>query len=230
MPAEMDTVKGIRISSMHMNNSDMGGDYLDSVRLTRDKTAVFMADLAYNGVDSALLGLELYSMLHSRSMIFSFPEKMLNMMNQVLNTSRITSNYCRCCSLIISSDGNYMYSSGSYNAMIIYDHDRNEFEELESAGIPLGIDMNFRYSLTSGRLKENAIAIIYSDGLFTSCNSAGETYTRDMMYEVIRKHWRETPAVLLREVYDSYRLFTGGIKPLNDVSLVILKKVKTDDD
>ncbi len=229
IPAEMDTVRGIRMSSMHINNSDAGGDYFDAVRLSREKTAIFMADLAYNGVDSALMGLELYSMLHSRSMIFSFPEKMLNMMNQVLSTSRITSNYVRCCGVIVSSDGNYLYANASFNPMLIFDHDKDGFSEIESAGIPIGIEMEHRYALTSGRLREGCIAFLYSDGLFSACNSSGEIFSMESVQEVIRRHWRESPAVIIREIYSVFRSFTGDTTQLNDVSLVVFKKVKTDD-
>lgn len=228
IPHEMDTVKGIRISSLHINNSDMGGDYFDAVRLSRDKAALFMADLSYSGVDSALLGLELYSMLHSRALIFNFPEKMLNMMNQVLGTSRITNSYSRCCSVIFSSDGNYMYSNASFNPMIIYDHDKDELSEIESAGIPMGIEKNHRYLVISGRLKEESIAILYSDGLLSSCNSAGETPGMGIIQDTVKKYWRESPAVIVREIYNSYRSFTGDMRQPNDVSLIVIKKVKSD--
>lgn len=229
IPAELDTIRGIRIASLYINNSDTGGDYFDSVRLSRDRAAVFMADLSYSGIDSAMIGLQLYSMLHSRPAIFSFPEKMLNTMNQVLSTSRITGNYARCCSVIVSSDGNYMYASASFNAMVLYDHDKDNFASIETAGIPLGIDMQHRYSLTSGRIRENSIAILYSDGLFSSCNSSGETFPVETFHDTIRRHWRETPAVLTREIYTAYRIFTGDNPQLNDVSLVIIKKVKSND-
>ena len=229
IPSELDTIKGIRMGSLYINNSDTGGDYFDSVRLGRDKSAVFMADLSYSGIDSAMMGLQLYSMLHSRPATFSFPEKMLNTMNQVLCTSRITGNYTRCCSVIISSDGNFLYASASFNAMVLYDHDKDAFSSIETAGIPLGIDMHHRYSLTSGRIRENSIAILYSDGLFSSCNSSGETFPVETFHETIRRHWRETPAVLTREIYAAYRIFTGDNTQLNDISLVIIKKVKADD-
>jgi len=150
-------------------------------------------------------------------------------MNQVLSTSRITGNYARCCSVIVSADGNYMYASASFNAMVLYDHDKDTFSSIETAGIPLGIDMQHRYSLTSGRIRENSIAILYSDGLFSSCNNSGETFPVETFHETIRRHWRETPAILTREVYTAYRIFTGDNLQLNDVSLVIIKKVKTDD-
>lgn len=229
IPSELDTIKGIRMGSLYINNSDTGGDYFDSVRLSRDRAAVFMADLSYSGIDSAMMGLQLYSMLHSRPATFSFPEKMLNTMNQVLHTSRITTSYARCCSMIISSDGNFLYACASYNAMVLYDHDKDTFSSIEIAGIPLGIDMHHRYSLTSGRIRENSIAILYSDGLFSSCNSSGETFPVKTLHETIRRHWRETPAVLTREIYSAYRAFTGDTTQLNDVSLVIIKKVKADD-
>lgn len=229
IPANLDTIRGIRIGSLYINNSDTGGDYFDSVRLSKERSAVFMADLSYAGIDSAMLGLELYSMLHARPAVFSFPEKMLNTMNQVLCTSRVTGNYSRCCSVIVSSDGNFMYASASFNPMVLYDHDKDSFSSIETAGIPLGIDMQHRYSLTSGRIRENSIAILYSDGLFASCNSSGETFPVETFHETIRKLWRESPAVITREIYTAYRMFTGDNTQLNDVSLVIIKKVKTDD-
>ena len=229
IPAELDSIKGIRISSLYINNSDTGGDYFDCIRLSKDKAALFMADLSYSGIDSAMLGLQLYSMLHSRPHIFSFPEKMLNTMNQVLNTSRITGTYARCCTVILSPDGNFMYASASFNPMVVYDHDKDEFSSIESAGIPLGIDMEHRYSLTSARIKENSIAVLHSDGLFSSCNSSGETFPVGTFHETIRRHWRETPAVITREIYNAFRTFTGDNPQLNDVSLVVIKKVKTDE-
>ncbi len=230
IPEKIYSIPNIRISSMSMDNSDFGGDYFDSVRLSADKLSIFISDLSYSGIDSALLGLELYSILHSRSFVFSSPEKMLNMMNQVIKSSSITNNHVPCSSIVIDSNGNFHYSSASYNAMLVYDPDKNDFMEIQSSSIPVGIEMDYRYQLTAGKLRDGSLGFLYSDGLISSCNTAGETFSIDRVKDTIVKYARENPAVVLREIFNSYNSFTESRNQINDVSAILFKKVKADDE
>jgi len=227
-PVEMPVIEGIRISSISLDNSPDGGDYFDAVKIAKDKISIFISDLEYSGIDSAILGLELFSIFHTRSFIFNSPEKVLNMMNQVIKTSRISGKTARAACTILSSQGDILHSGASFNPLIIYDTDRNEFTEIDSPGIPLGEDMDTRYQLTTGRLRDKSIGLIFSKGLLSSRSSEGEFFTIDMAKEVIVKFSRETPSVITRELYEKFRSFTGTAKQLEDVSIIIFKKVNSD--
>ncbi len=230
IPEELASIPGIRISSFNINNSSYGGDYFDSVKIASDKTAIFIADTSYSGIDSALSGMELFSILHSRTLVFNSPEKILNTMNQVIKTSRMTSGFTKCSCIIISSDGNFSFANAGHNNLMIYEPEKNFFTEVETEDIPLGMEMEHRYSFTTGRLRDGAIGILYSHGLFSSSNDNDENFSMDKIKEKIIKYSKETPAVLAREIYSDYNSFIGERPQQTDVTLVIFKKVKTENE
>ena len=230
IPEELATIPGIRISSLYMDNSSYGGDYFDSVKISNDKTIIFIAETSYSGIDSALIGLELFSILHSRTLVFNSPEKILNIMNQVVKTSRLTNSFARCSCMIVSSDGNFSYANASHNQLLIFDSETLDFTEVETENIPLGIEMGHRYSFTTGKLREGTIGILYSDGLFSSCNENGETFSPETLREKIVKYSKETPTVITRELYMAYNSFVGTKEQLSDVTIIVFKKVKTENE
>jgi len=230
IPREMPSINGIRMSSFYMNNSPDGGDYFDAVKISKDKISIFISDLSYFGVNSALLGLELFSIFHTRSFIFNSPDRVLNMMNQVIKTSRLTTENAEASCTIISSEGDFLYSNAAFHPLIIYDADRNEFTEIDSPSTPLGKDMDTRYHLTTGKLRDGSIGLIYSKGLLASCNKSGEFFTLDMAKEVISKFSRETPAVIARELFTLFNTFTDKRDQLEDITVILFKKVKKDNE
>jgi serine phosphatase RsbU (regulator of sigma subunit) len=228
IPEELASIPGIRISSFNINNSSYGGDYFDSVKISSDKTALFIADTSYSGIDSALTGMELFSILHSRTLVFNSPEKILNTMNQVIKTSRMTSSFTRGSCLIISSDGNYSFANAAHNHLTVYEPEKNSFMEIETDDKALGIEMGHRYSFTTGKLREGSIGILYSDGLFSTTNDNGEMFSIENVHEKITRYCKETPAVLAREIYSAYKSFIGGSEQQKDVTLIVFKKVKSE--
>ncbi len=230
IPEELPSIPGIRIGSFYIDNSSYGGDYFDSVKISAEKTIIFIAETSYSGIDSALIGMELFSILHSRTFIFNSPEKVLNTMNQVIRTSRLTNSFARCSCMIVSSDGNFSYANASHNQLLIFEPDTQGFTEVETENIPLGMEMNHRYSFTTGKLKEGAIGILYSDGLFTSCNESGETFPLELLKDKVMRNAKETSPIISREIYMAYRSFIGEKEQINDVTVIVFKKVKTENE
>lgn len=230
IPDEMVSIPGIRMSSLYINNSPSGGDYFDSVKIGKDSSIIFVSDTLYSGIDSALIALQQYSILHSRTMIFNSAEKVLNTMNQVLKTSRLSGSSVKSACVIISSDGNFTYSNASFNPLIILDSEAGKVNEVETAGIPLGVEMNYRYTMTSAKLREGAIGILYSNGLISASNSAGEIFTPDRIKSVVARFSRQNPSIITREIYRELKHFTDGKELLNDISVIVFKKVKIADE
>jgi len=174
--------------------------------------------------------MELFSILHSRTLVFNSPEKILNTMNQVIKTSRMTSGFTKCSCILISSDGNFSFANAGHNNLMIYEPEKNIFTEVEAEDIPLGMEMEHRYSFTTGRLRDGAIGFLYSHGLFSSSNDGDEKFSMDKVKEKIIKYSRETPAVLAREIYSDYNSFIGEKVQQSDVTILIFKKVKTENE
>jgi len=222
-PEEMQQISGIRISSFHMNNSNLGGDYFDSIRLSDDRMALLIADTSYAGIDSAILALELYSAFHSSPDSADTADKILNSINWVIATSALSDRYAAATCAVLSSDGNVSCAGAAHNPLMLYDPAQNEFSEAGNGGIPIGAKRDYGYESRSFRLKKGTIGYLYSDGLTSSINQSGEIYDHERVKGIIRSHAEKSPALLAREVYRDYRTFSGNLKQNNDVTMIIFK-------
>ncbi len=224
IPRELDTIEGVRLSTFYMDNSEFGGDYFDSVVLGPEKAGVFICDTSDAGIESGLLSLEIYSVLHNHPGKFDTPDKMLNAMNWVVSTSRFSDKYVQAFYLIFDRKQNEIhYSSAAFNPCVLYDTGKDVFAELDTKGIPLGIDKNFIYEFRSVKVQPGSWGFMYSDGLTLAVNSEGAGFSPGRIRDIIRLNHADTPAVLNRKVYNDFTAFSKTAALKNDVSLILFK-------
>jgi hypothetical protein len=108
-------------------------------------------------------------------------------------------------------------------ALILYDAARESFADLDTKGIPVGIDKSFTYESRTVPIMPGSIGILYSDGLESSLNTSGAAYTTGRVKDIIRLNRNDTPAMLVRKIYDDFRNFTKGSVLTTDVSLIIFR-------
>ncbi len=224
IPGELKSISGMRISSFYVNNSEHGGDYFDSHVLENRSLGIFMCDVADHGIDSALLLLQLYTVLHTQPEKYDSPEKMLNAMNWVLASSRFTDKYAQALYFTYSpAQGELRYSSAAFNPLTFYDPERENFIELDTKGIPIGIEKNFSYEVKSFKAGKSCVGFLYSDGVSSAVNEEGISYTPGRIKDIIRLNLEDTPAVLTRKIYSDFSAYTKGVKLQNDATLIVFK-------
>lgn len=224
IPSRLRQVEGVRISSIFLNNSEYGGDYFDSIAVDPDRLGVFITDTSNAGVDSAVLALELYTVFHTQHASHDSPERFLNVMNWVIASSRFSDTYAPAFYAIISPQTRTLsYSNAAMKPMVLFDPSRESFTELDTNGIPLGIDKGFSYESKIVQLPAGSIGFLYSDGLESALNKQGASYSTGRVKDIIRLNKDDTPAVLIRKIFTDFKNFTGDTKLLNDVSLIIFR-------
>ncbi len=223
IPQKLDQIEGLRISSFNINNSMLGGDYFDTVMLDQDNLVIFIADSGYTGVDSALVSLELYTVLHTRSKTYISTNNILNAMSWVVSTSVYFNKYAPAFCIIYSPEGELTYSNAAFNPLVLFDSAKNQFRELTTEGLPIGVDREYVYeSKTIKPLPEN-IGLLYSDGLISAINNSGENYSIERPKEIIRKNSHETPATLTRLIFQDFKNHIQNRDQVNDVSVIVFK-------
>ncbi|OHD64600.1 MAG: hypothetical protein A2176_08950 [Spirochaetes bacterium RBG_13_51_14] len=223
MPQSMSQMNGFRMSSFNINNSPYGGDYIDSVKINENAIALFMSDSSYSGIDSAIISLEVYAVLHTPAKILDSPDKILGTMNWVIATSRFSKKYASAYCAILSSSGELSYANASFNPMVIFNPRSDAFTACNASGVPVGVDRASKYELKSARLVPGSTGIIYSDGLVSAINPDGEPYAFDRVKELLRDGKNKTPADLTRNIFDDFNRFIKNKKQTNDVSVIIFK-------
>ena len=224
IPSSLAQIEGFRLSSLYINNSDLGCDYYDSIQLDESHVALFISDCSYTGVDSAIAALGLYSVIHTPSKKFNAnPSTILNSMNWVLNTSSYYNRHAPASCLVLSSQGELIFSGAAHNPLVLYDIAANEFHEHQGGGIPLGVDRNHRYENQVIRVRSGMIGFLYSDGAVTAINDRGENYGVERLRGVVQKFNNESAAAITRRIFMDMQNFLGDRKQQSDASVILFR-------
>ena len=220
---KIEHVPGIRISSFHMDNSIKGGDYIDSIKINSSNVCVFMADLSYSGIESAILGLELFSVLHTQIKYMNNSDAVLNIMNWIISSAQFSGKYAPAYCFFYSTSGQISYCSAAHNPLYLYNPESDEFTPCETKGIPVGADRDFMYEAKTARLKPGHLGILFSRGLTDAMNGRGENFPLDRIKDLIRKNREEQPSVITRMLFQELEGHMGDTRQSNDISAIVFK-------
>jgi serine phosphatase RsbU (regulator of sigma subunit) len=223
IPHKMNQAGKYRVSSFYVNNSTYGGDYFDSIMTGEERIILFMSDSSYSGVDSAIISLEIYTVLHTPAKTADTPDKILGTMNWVLSTSRFSNKHASAYCAILSPTGDVSYSSAAYNPMVIFSPGSDTFTTHDTGGVPVGADRASRYDSKTVRLSPGSIGILYSDGLISAMNDRGDIYGFSRVKEILRAGKGKSPSDLAHSVFEDYNQFIQDKKQINDVSVILFK-------
>jgi sigma-B regulation protein RsbU (phosphoserine phosphatase) len=111
-----------------------------------------------------------------------------------------------------------------HNPAVIYCPRKDEFTQLTGPGMALGIlkEWEFVESKIAGLIPGCVIAL-GTDGIWEAHSSSGEMFGKERFKKLLKRYAREPASVILESVYDEIHRFTGGIKPEDDITLVIVK-------
>jgi phosphoserine phosphatase RsbU/P len=106
----------------------------------------------------------------------------------------------------------------------LYDPGQDDFRELMGQGLALGVDDTFVYreNHTTG-LKAGQVVAVGTDGIWEACNRQGRIYGRERFLEIIRQNAQADAQTILEAVYTDLFAFTLGVKPADDITLVVIK-------
>jgi serine phosphatase RsbU (regulator of sigma subunit) len=224
LPSKLHSVPGYRSSCFFIDHSKKGGDFFNSVRLRNGGAAHFISDTSYTGIDSALLGLELYAVLKSNTGTDASSQAIMNQMNWVLATGKLSSKYAPACCVSCAPDSPLYLTNAGYSGITLFNASSKTFTEIDSDNVPLGANIDSHYEHRILNLEKDDILIISSDGFSAAINEQGESFGLKKTREIIMKHPEESPAALARRIYEGYNTFIGGHTQINDTAVILIKK------
>jgi sigma-B regulation protein RsbU (phosphoserine phosphatase) len=111
-----------------------------------------------------------------------------------------------------------------HDPAIIYDPERNTFEELTGEGIALGVSKDVRYQQNvKAGVSDGQIIALGTDGIWEAINREGQMFGKQRFRDIIRHHAKENATNILSAVYDELDDHTRGLKSADDITLVVAK-------
>jgi sigma-B regulation protein RsbU (phosphoserine phosphatase) len=229
LPRSAPDINGLDIASTSVYCDETGGDYYDffiSDKPDASRISVVVGDVSGHGISSALLMATARAFLRQRS---AQPGKI----------AAVVSDVNRLLCHDVADSGGFMtlfyldidrqnrklhWVRAGHDPAVFYDPRVGTIEELRGSGMAMGIDTDHAYEQYSKEdLAGGQIILLGTDGIWEAQNSKGHMFGKDTIYRIIRQYSDTDAKGLLTACLYALDKFRDGVKPEDDVTLVVIK-------
>ncbi len=229
LPRSAPKIKGLDIASTSVYCDETGGDYYDffiSDKPDASRISVVVGDVSGHGISSALLMTTARAFLRQRS---AQPGKIATVVSDV--------NRLLCHD--VADSGGFMtlfyldidrqhrklrWVRAGHDPVVFYDPRAASIEELRGSGMAMGIDADHAYEQYSKEdLACGQIILVGTDGIWEAQNPRGHMFGKETVNRIIRQYSDTDAKGLLTACLYALDKFRDGVKPEDDVTLVVIK-------
>ena len=231
LPQKSPDIQGLDVAGKIITCEEIGGDYFDflwGAECPDGSFGVVVGDVTGHGVDAALLMTTARAFLRMRASQCGTISQIITEMNRhlaqdVLETGRFMTLFYMTIDL---ERGHVRWVRAGHDPALIYDPVKDDFEELKGEGLALGVDEEFAYEENlRTQLVSGEVIALGTDGIWEAHNRHGEMFGKDRFREIIRQNANAQANEILDAVYAELNSFTLGIKPEDDLTLVVIKRL-----
>ncbi|NNK13015.1 MAG: SpoIIE family protein phosphatase [Desulfofustis sp.] len=229
LPDQPPIVPGVEMAGRNVPCDEVGGDYFDFLWDESDgnkRLSIVVGDITGHGVDAALLMSSARAFLRMRASQTGSLIEIVTAMNQHLTTDLSESGrFMTMFYLALDrQSGQLEWIRAGHDPALIYDPEKDSFEELKGPGLALGVLEDFEYEPQYWNgLKPGQVIVIGTDGIWESCNPSGEMFGRERLMEIVRKTAAQDAPTILETVFQEHGDFSDGLKSDDDLTLVVVK-------
>ena len=227
LPEHVYVPSGYEIGHYYHSATEVGGDYLDVIRVGEQKLGVVMADVSGKGVPGLVV------MAMTKIMVQNFmtkgvpPKEIVRKLNSaLLGNIRRNMFVTFFVGILDTETCSMVFSNAGHNPAIIYDHDTGRARFFKMEGPPMGSfpDRAFAEYLREYRLDfaPGDLLLEYTDGLSESMNSKNEQFTMGRILDVINAHGSEGAAAVVEHLVQAEAEFRGLAPQSDDLTLLAL--------
>jgi sigma-B regulation protein RsbU (phosphoserine phosphatase) len=232
LPPAPPAVKGLDIAGHSTYCDETGGDYFDFLVLEPADTRTLMValgDVMGHGVAAALVMAGARAILRSRyatgagreGELASLAEHLNELLCSDLQGMRFMTMHL---SIIDLAGQSFRWVSAGHDPALLYDPQADDFEEVDVAGLPLGVmeDASYVEGIYSP-LKPGQVIVVGTDGIWETHSPDGEEFGKQRLREAIRASARGSAQDVVDEILRRVNAFRTHNRPADDVTLVVVK-------
>jgi serine phosphatase RsbU (regulator of sigma subunit) len=228
LPSETPKIEGLDIAAHATYCDETGGDYfdfLDIKGLPETTAAIAVGDVAGHGVPAAMLMATARGILQSRCQQPGSLADLLTHLNDLLVGDTGGEGFMTM--LLMTVDAlrkEVRWATAGHEVPVIYDPHSDEFIELKSHGMVLGIENNNTYKEeTHTDVKSGQIYLALTDGLWETFNQDHEMFGMKRVHDMIRRHAHLSADEISEKIIEEMTRFRGRVKPEDDLTFVVVK-------
>jgi len=202
----------------------VGGDYYDYIDFGNNKLAVTMFDVSGKGVPASLIMVMIRSILRTIASLEEETKDILTKLNDTISEDIVEDRYATGFYLLFDAEKGIMsYTNAGHGPLILYRAHKDEFEFLDTDGMPVGIMPGVEYGQDFTTLDPGDVALLYTDGITEAMNLAHEEFGMERFYQVVRENAKGTAKDIADSMLAHVNEFVGTAPQHDDETLLVLK-------
>ncbi len=202
----------------------VGGDYYDYIDFGNNKLAVTMFDVSGKGVPASLIMVMIRSILRTIASLDEETKDILTKLNNTISEDIVEDRYATGFYLLFDAEKGIMsYTNAGHGPLILYRAQKDEFEFLDTDGMPVGIMAGVEYGQDFTTLESGDVALLYTDGITEAMNLVHEEFGMERFYQVVRDQAKGTAKDIADRMLAEVNEFVGTAPQHDDETLLVLK-------
>jgi serine phosphatase RsbU (regulator of sigma subunit) len=228
-PSAPPAIPGFDLMGVSFPCYQVGGDYFDFLQRHDGRHVIALGDVSGKGISAALLMSSVHAAVRAQCTTKLAPHQIVSELNEYIYENTPMNRYVTFFySELDAATGELTYINGGHNAPLLM-RNAGDVEQLDCGGFPVGIMNGSTYTEGRVHLAPGDVLVIYSDGVTESVNEQGDEFGENRLLEVVQRHRGRSAAGLRDRIDEALQKFVGRAKSVDDLTLVILKRLANDD-
>jgi len=225
LPEQVPEMDGFEFAATAHPARYVSGDLYDFNLADGGTCQIVLADIAGKGMPAALLASTVRASLRAESEHHKLPAAILSKLNQTLfqDLSRAEVFVTLFIAQADANTGRIEYASAGHSEALLWRNLENQFEDLFTTGLPMGIFYDEVYTKQEISLRPGDIFLIYSDGVTDATNAAQEYFGLDRLSNLICHSATLSASDLSDEIVRQVQFFSGEQDQVDDISVLVIK-------
>ncbi|NPB04098.1 MAG: SpoIIE family protein phosphatase [Thermotogae bacterium] len=235
LPKSMPHMPGYEFAAAYHPALVVGGDYYDYFRMLGGQWGFLVADVSGKGVGGSLVMVMFRTIIHSEAPISSSPKELVlkaheNIAGEIPDDMYITVGIAA----LRPATGTLSLVSAGHTPPLYYSTRAQKAFYLELEGAPVGLSLLDRSVLEEIleerriNMEEGDTLLLYSDGITEATNLSGEQFGEERLKNAFSKlvSSGKSAEEIKDGILDALHSFTKGAPQSDDITLLLIRKVK----
>lgn len=205
--------------------ADLGGDYFDYFKVSDEKFAVLLGDVAGHGVGAAMIMAMAKAATLNSDDCYENPVAFLNRLHQIIYSSKtrrqkkvMTMQYL----CVNQNKKTLIYANaGGCNPFII-NNQTGRIQEIDLSAPVLGAFKKSAFKEIEIAFDPGDVMVLYTDGIAEARNVSGEEIGFNGLKYMLQRNYNPDPEKFYQAVYLEYCTWLGKAPPQDDLTMIFL--------